>query len=100
MIGDEWFKVKRERKIYHPQVQKTYIPKPKIVKPIDEGDFKIEITYPKEVAQVFRKEYVKMIQQLEWELTYIEEKTQAGELNSKLEQLQKELQTFNLHNPR
>lgn len=99
-MGDKWLGVKREKKIYHPDPSKAYVPKPKVVKSIDENDFKIEITYPKEVAQVFRKEYVKMIQQLEWELTYTEEKIQVGELNSKLEQLQKELQTFNLYNPR
>lgn len=93
-------KVRREKKKYHPQVIKTYIPKPKVIKPIDERDFKIEITYPKEVAQAFRKEYVKMIEQVERELTYTEEKTQVAELNSKLEQLEKELQTFNSYNPR
>lgn len=100
LIGDERLKVKREKKVYYPQVQKVYVPKPKTVKPIDERDFKIEITYPKEVAQVFRKEYVKMIEQLEWDLTFIEEKTQIKELNSRLEQLKKERDIFNSYNPR
>lgn len=100
LMWDERLKVRREKKIAYPIVQKTYIPKPKVVKPIDERDFKIEITYPKEVAQVFRREYSRMIEQLERELTYAEEKTQVAELDSKLEQLEKELQTFNSYNPR
>lgn len=100
LIGDEWLKAKREKKIYYPQVQKTYIPKPKVVKPVDERDFKIEITLPKEEARVFRKEYMKMIEQLEWELTYTEEKTEVAWLNDKLTQLQKELMIFNCYNPK
>lgn len=100
LTGEEWLSVKREKKIYYPQVQKTYVPKPKVVKPVDERDYKIEITYSKEVAQIFRKEYNKMIEQLEWELTYTEGKTQIVELNSKLEQLKKERNIFNSYNPR
>lgn len=99
-MGDEWLAVKKEKKIVHPIVPKTYTPKPRVVKPIDERDFKIEITYPKDVAQVFRKEYTKMIEQLERDLTFIEEKTQIKELNSKLEQLKKERDIFNSYNPR
>jgi len=100
LIGDEWLKVKREKRIYYPQVQKTYTPKPKVVKPVDERDFKIEITLSKEEARVFRKEYMKMIEQLEWELTYTEEKTEVVGLNKRIAQLQKELMIFNCYNPR
>lgn len=71
-----------------------------MVKPVDEGDFKIEITLPKEEARVFRKEYMKMIEQLEWELTYTEEKTEVVGLNKRIAQLQKELMIFNCYNPR
>ena len=100
LTGDEWLKVKREKKIYYPQVQKTYIPKPKVVKPVDERDFKIEITLSKEEARVFRKEYMKMIEQLERELTCAEEKTEVAGLNNKIIQLQSELVVFNSFNPR
>lgn len=48
----------------------------------------IDITYPKEVARVFRKVYQDMIAQIEWELTYTEEKTQVAELNDKLTRLE------------
>lgn len=98
LIRDEWLKVKREKKTCCPQVRKTYTPKPKVVKPIDEGDFKIEITLPKEEARVFRKEYMKMIEQLERELTYAEEKTEIVGLNKKLAQLRTELMCFNCYN--
>jgi hypothetical protein len=47
---------------------------------------------------VFRKEYVRMIEQLEWELTYTEEKTEVTWLNKKLAQLQEELMYFNCYN--
>ena len=100
LMGDEWLGVKREKKIYHPDPSKVYVPKPMGLKPINENDFKIEITYPKEVAQVFRREYSRMIEQLERDLTYTDEKTQVAELNKKLEQLEKERDVFNLYNPR
>lgn len=80
-------------------MSKPYIPKPIEKKNVNEGDFKIEITYPKEVARVFRKEYVKMIEDIEWELTYTDEKTQIAELNNKLVQLEKEKDIFNSFNP-
>lgn len=54
---------------------------------MDENDFKIEITYPKEVARVFRKEYIRMIEEIEWELTYTDEKTEVFTMNKKLERL-------------
>jgi hypothetical protein len=41
-----------------------------------------------------------MIEQLEWELTYTEEKTEVAWLNDKLTQLQKELMIFNCYNPK
>lgn len=99
LIWDEWLKVKREKKIYYPQVQKTYTPKPKVVKPVDERDFKIEVTLSKEEARVFRKEYLWMIEQVIDDLTYTEEKTEVAGLNKKLTQLQNELMCFNLYNP-
>lgn len=99
LIGEEWLATRKERAIAHPLVSKPYIPKPIEKKNVNEGDFKIEITYPKEVARVFRKEYVKMIEDIEWELTYTDEKTQIAELNNKLVQLEKEKDIFNSFNP-
>lgn len=99
LMGESWLNAKREKRVTYSQVRKTYTPKPKAVKPIDERDFKIEITYPKDAAKVFRKEYSRMIEQVEWELTYAEEKTQIIELNKRLEQLKREKDIFNLYNP-
>ena len=98
LIGDAWFSVRKWRKEISPQQYKPYVPIKKEIKKVDERDFKIEITYPKEVAKIFRKEYQKMIDDIEWELTYTEEKTQIAEMNEKLIRLQWELEIFNSYN--
>lgn len=58
----------------------------------------IDITYPKDVARVFRIEYNRIIEDLEWSLTRIEEKTQVKETNEKLEMVRAELKLFNSYN--
>ena len=93
-------KVKESKKPKQQQQPKGYVPKKTIPQPVDENNFLIKVTYPKEVARIFRKEYVKMIEQIEWELTYTDEKTQIAEMNKKLDQLQKELMCFNSYNPK
>lgn len=100
LIGDEWAKAKEKRKPKQYQPPKPYVPVKTAPKVVDENDFKINITLSKEEARVFRKEYVRMIEQLEWELTYTEEKTEVAWLNDKLTQLQKELMIFNCYNPK
>lgn len=99
LTGEEWKKAKQERAIAHPLVSKPYVPKPIDRRPVDERNFLIEITYPKEVARVFRREYARMMEEIERELTYTEEKTQIVELNNKLTQLEKEKNIFNSYNP-
>lgn len=98
LIGDKWTRAKEKRKPkqYHPP--KPYIPVKTTPKVIDENDFKINVTLSKEEAKVFRKEYVKMIEQLEWELTYTEEKTEVVGLNKRIAQLRAELMCFNCYN--
>lgn len=92
--------VREKKKTKKVQEYKPYVP-PKIVKKVpDENDFLIKITLPKEEARVFRKEYQRMIEELEWELTYTSEKTEVAEMNNKIVQLQKELMCFNLFNPK
>ena len=98
LLWDSWTAVRKERQATHPQTAKTYVPKKIEQKQPDERDFLIEVTYPKEVAKVFRKEYQRMIEELEWELTYVSEKTEVAELNSKLERLYKEKEVFNSYN--
>ena len=39
-----------------------------------------------------------MMEEIEWELTYTDEKTEVAGLNNKLIQLQKELSIFNSYN--
>lgn len=97
-MWERWAKVKEGKKSVKIQEYKPYIPPRIVKKEPDENDFKINITLSKEEARVFRKEYVKMIEQLEWELTYTEEKTEVAWLNEKLERLQNELQIFNSYN--
>lgn len=98
LIWDEWLAVKRERQIAHPIVAKPYTPKPKVIAQVNENNFKINVTLSKEEAKVFRKEYIKMIEDIEWELTYTDEKTEVAWLNEKLKRLQNELQIFNSYN--
>jgi hypothetical protein len=45
---------------------------------VNENNFKINVTLSKEEAKVFRKEYIKMIEDIEWELTYTDEKTEVA----------------------
>lgn len=98
LMGDDWNIAKEKRKPKQYQPPKPYIPKKVVQKEPDESDFKIEITLSKEEAMVFRKEYVRMIEQIEWELTYTDEKTQISEMNKKLDRLHKELDIFNKYN--
>jgi hypothetical protein len=98
LMGEAREKVKSKKKSKPVHPPKPYIPKKVVQNTPDESDFRIEITYPKEIAKVFRKEYVKMIEQIEWELTYTDEKTQIFEMNKKLERLQGELEIFNQYN--
>lgn len=98
LMWDAWLTIKEKKKPKRPQAVKSYVPKKVTPPKVDENDFKIEITYPKEVARVFRKEYVRMIEEIEWELTYTEEKTEVFAMNKKLERLKWELQIFNCYN--
>lgn len=99
LVWEEWAEVKAEKQRKYPVVvKKNFQRKPKVVKPEDLTQYMIDITYPKEVAMVFRKVYQDMIAQIEWELTYTEEKTQIVELNEKLERLEWELEIFNSYN--
>lgn len=100
LMWEAWFSARNKRVAKKPQQPKAYVPKRTVQKEPSEEDYLIKVTYPSEVAKVFRKEYQKMIEEIEWELTYTEEKTQIAELNSKLERLYKERETFNQYNPR
>lgn len=58
----------------------------------------IDITYPKEVARVFRKEFFNVIENLERKLRQVSEKDDIKVLNDKLEMAKAELNVFNSYN--
>lgn len=90
--------MKREKQQTQPQKNKAYVPQRRVPVVEDENNFLIKITYPKEVANVFRKEYVDMIDKLEWELTYTADKSEVVNMNKKIERLYGELSCFNSYN--
>ena len=100
LTGELWQQAKERKKANAPViVRKVYTPQYiKAEKKPDPNNFKIEITLSKEEAEVFRREYIKMIEDIERELTYTEEKTQVAALNTKLNSLYEELKIFNSYN--
>lgn len=100
LVWELWTEAKERKRANAPVVvKKPYVPQRiKVEKKIDPNDFRIEITLSKEEANVFRKEYVRMIEDIEWELTYTEEKTEVVKLNNKLQWLYEELKCFNSFN--
>lgn len=99
LVWEAWREAKAEKQRNTPVVVRKPVQRqPKTIKKEDLTRYMIDITYPKEVARVFRKVYQDMIAQIEWELTYTEEKTQVAELNDKLTRLEWELEIFNSYN--
>lgn len=58
----------------------------------------IDITYSKDEARVFRKEFHNVIENLEWKIRQTDDKESVKELNEQLEMAQAELDLFNIHN--
>lgn len=100
LIGEKRMLARERRKPKTHLPPKPYVPQRTVQKAPDEDDFLIKVSLSPEEARVFRREYQKMIEELEWELTYTSEKTEVKEMNSKLERLQNELVTFNSYNPK
>lgn len=62
---------------------------------IDDSDkYEIRIRYSREEANVIRKEYINMIDELEWKLHWIEDLQEAKEVNNRLEKLKREYEIF------
>ena len=101
LMWDEWVEARERKAKTNPTKPKWNKPK-RIIQEVkrkeDPNDYKIEITYPKDIARIFRKEYQSMIEEIEWELENMEEKSMQVELNKKLVQLNKELLIFNCYN--
>lgn len=66
-----------------------------LLKKVDDSDkYEIRIRYSREEADVIRKEYINMIDDLEWKLHWIEDLQEAKEVNNRLEKLKKEYEIF------
>lgn len=98
LTWDKWLKVMRDKGFYWKE--KKYVPTYSRLKE-DEGAAEytwIDITYSKEEARVFRKEFVNVIENLERELRQTEDKKCIKELNDKIESAKAELDLFNNYN--
>lgn len=66
-----------------------------LLKKVDDSDkHEIRIRYSREEANAIRKEYTDMIEDLEWELRWIEDLQEAKEVNDRLEKLKEEYEIF------
>lgn len=99
LTWDKWQNVLDKKSIKKKTWYKCYTWSKQEEERKEENYTGIDITYSKDEARVFRKEYQKIIDDLEWELTMIEEKTAVKETNEKLELVKAELNAFNLLNP-
>ena len=69
-----------------------------VQKPKNKSYYYVEVTYPKEVATIYRAIYIKKIQDIEDEL-FSWENNEIHKLEKKLKHLKKELKVFNKRNP-
>lgn len=67
-------------------------------KPIEEYTW-INVTYPIEIAGIFRKEFIKVIDKLEWNIRETDDRDNLKDLYDKLEFAKVEYDLFNLYNP-
>ena len=81
-------------------VPKVYIPKR--IKPEEEkqndDDFFIKITYPKEVANVFLREYENLLEDLEYKLTDVLDKESRNKIEADILRIKTEIMVFKCYN--
>lgn len=99
LTWDKWQKILDKKLIKKKTWYKCYTWSKQEEERKEESYTGIDITYSKDEAKVFRKEYQRIIDDLERELTMIEEKTMVKETNEKLELVRAEMAQFNLFNP-
>lgn len=99
LTGEKWQKVLASKPIKKKSWYKCYLIAKQEVQQQEEDYTWIDITLSKEEAQVFRKEFLRVINDLERELKWLEEKTLIKETNDKLELVKAELNVFNSYNP-
>lgn len=103
LTGEAREKVKAERatqRRFAPPT-KTYVRKystPRGEEEINPDHYRIDITYPKEVARVFRETYEELIEKTEEKIRYETEKAEQKKLYTELELLEAQLNIFNSYN--
>lgn len=98
LTWEKWLEVMRAKWFYGKE--KKYVPK---YSRLQEDEWVaeytwIDITYSKDEARVFRKEFANVIENLERELRQTEDKKCIKELNDKIELAKAELDLFNKYN--
>jgi len=71
---------------------------PAIKKKDDKDYYEIKIRYSKEEANVIRKEYLRMMDDLEWQYHTMEDTQEAKEIYARLEKLKQEFGVFSMAN--
>lgn len=97
---DEWKAVMEERAKNRVIIPKVYTPKR--TKPEEEkqndNDFFIKITYPKEVANVFLREYENLLEDLEYKLTDVLDKESRNKIEADILRIRTEIMVFKCYN--
>lgn len=100
LMWEEWQQVMYEkigqRKKSTTPYKATYSAPPE--ERFDQDLYRIDITYPPEVAKAFRREYLELISEVENELQETEDKIILKWLVDKLDLLKAEVSIFNLYN--
>ena len=98
LTWERWTKVFAKKRWY--TTNKKYIPTYSYLQEDEEElDYTwIDITYSKEEARIFRREFNDVIENLEWKIRQTEDKECLRELNDKLEMARAELSLFNNYN--
>ena len=95
---EDWSKVRKHWGC--KWTEKSYTPKYSIQKKDEIESYTwIDITYPKEVADVFRREFRTAIDNLEYKIYSSDDKECIKDLYDKLEFAKAEYDLFNLYNP-
>lgn len=97
LVGEDWASVVKEIGI----TVKKYVPTYSYLQQAEEEEEYtwIDITYPKEVAIVFRREFLDLIERLEYRRRQTEDRDMGKDLYDKIEFAKAELDIFNLYNP-
>lgn len=100
---EDAIKLHVDKKHYFKKVQVNKNPyvksKTPLLKKVDDSDkYEIRIKYSREEADAIRKEYIGMIEDLEWKLRWIEDLQEAKEVNDRLEKLKEEYEIFRNNN--